>query len=118
MMRAINTSRRDALKVIAGAPLLPLATSLAGGTAFLFGMDQALAAPAVASASFVSMPAPSLADAAAMATTTVRSSMAVKYADGKEQSFTLAYEPFFITGTKVPDGKGGTLIAGGYYDIN
>ena len=118
MMRAIDTSRRDALKVIAGAPLLPLATSLAGGTAFLFGMDQALAAPAVASASFVSMPAPSLANAAAMATTTVSSSMAVKYADGKEQSFTLAYEPFFVTGAKVPDGKGGTLIAGGYYDIN
>jgi hypothetical protein len=118
MMRATDTTRRDVLKVIAGAPLLPLATSLAGGTAFLFGMEQALAAPAIASATFVSMPAPSLANAAAMATTTVSSSMAVKYADGKEQSFTLAYEPFFITGTKVPDGKGGTLLAGGYYDIN
>jgi len=117
MMRATDTSRRDALKVIAGAPLLPLATSLAGGTAFLFGLDQAVAA-AVASATFVSMPAPSLANAAAMATTTVGSSMAVKYADGKEQSFTLAYDPFFITGAKVPDGKGGTLVAGGYYDIN
>lgn len=117
MMRATDTTRRDALKVIAGAPLLPLATSLAGSTAFLFGMDQAAAA-AIASATFVSMPAPSLANAAAMATTAVSSSMAVKYADGKEQSFTLAYEPFFITGAKVPDGKGGTLIAGGYYDIN
>ena len=53
-----------------------------------------------------------------MATTKVGSSMAVKYADGKEQSFTLAYDPFFITGARVPDGKGGTLIAGGYYDIN
>ena len=118
MTRAINTTRRDALRVIAGAPLLPLATSLAGGTTFLFGMNAAAAAPAIASASFVSMPAPSLANAAAMATTTVGSTMAVKYADGTGQSFTLAYEPFFITGAKVPDGKGGTVVAGGYYDIN
>jgi hypothetical protein len=118
MTRAIDTSRRDALKVIAGAPLLPLATSLAGGASFLFGMESALAANAIASATFVSMPAPSLANAPAMATTTVGSSMAVKYADGKEQSFTLAYDPFFITGAKVPDGKGGTVVAGGYYDIN
>ncbi len=118
MMRATDTSRRDALKVIAGAPLLPLATSLAGGATFLFGAEAAAAATAVASASFVSMPAPSLANAAAMATTTVGSSMAVKYADGTEQSFTLAYEPFFITGAKVPDGKGGEVLAGGYYDIN
>jgi len=101
MTRAIDTTRRDALKVIAGAPLFPLATSLAGGTTFLFGMKAAAAAPAIASASFISMPAPSLANAAAMATTTVGSSMAVKYADGKEQNFTLAYDPFFITGAKV-----------------
>ena len=118
MTRAIDTTRRDALKVIAGAPLLPLATSLAGGTTFLFNMKAAAAAPAIASASFISMPAPSLANAAAMATTTVGSSMAVKYADGKEQNFTLAYDPFFITGAKVPDGKGGSVLAGGFYDIN
>ncbi len=118
MTRAIDTTRRDALKVIAGAPLFPLATSLAGGTTFLFGMKAAAAAPAIASASFISMPAPSLANAAAMATTTVGSSMAVKYADGKEQNFTLAYDPFFITGAKVPDGKGGSVLAGGFYDIN
>jgi len=117
MMRATDKSRRDALKVIAGAPLLPLATSLAGGTAFLFGADSAAAA-AVASATFVSMPAPSLSNAAAMATMTVGSSMNVKYADGKEQSFALAYDPFFITGAKVPDGTGGSLVAGGYYDIS
>ena len=118
MTRAIDTTRRDALKVIAGAPLFPLATSLAGGTTFLFGMKAAAAAPPIASASFISMPAPSLANAAAMATTTVGSSMAVKYADGKEQNFTLAYDPFFITGAKVPDGKGGSVLAGGFYDIN
>lgn len=117
MTRVIDTTRRDALKVIAGAPLLPLATSLAGGTTFLFAMDSAAAA-AIASATFVSMPAPSLADAAAMATTSVTSSMTVKYADGKEQTFALAYDPFFVTGAKVPDGKGGSLVAGGYYDIN
>jgi hypothetical protein len=117
MMRATDTSRRNALKVIAGAPLLPLASSLGGSVSFLFGAESAFAA-SVASASFVPMPAPSLANAPAMATTAVGSSMAVTYADGTEQSFTLAYEPFFITGAKVPDGKGGALIAGGFYDIN
>ena len=117
MTRAIDTSRRDALKVIAGAPLLPLATSLAGGATFLFSTQPATAA-AVASATFVSMPAPSLANAAAMATTTVSSTMNVKYADGKEQSFALAYDPFFVTGSEVPDGNGGKVIAGGFYDIN
>lgn len=117
MTRAIDTSRRDALKVIAGAPLLPLATSLAGGATFLFSTQPAAAA-AAASATFVSMPAPSLTNAAAMATTTVGSTMNVKYADGKEQSFALAYDPFFVTGSEVPDGSGGKVIAGGFYDIN
>jgi acyl-CoA thioesterase FadM len=28
------------------------------------------------------------------------------------------YQPFFITGDMVPNGSGGTILAGGYYDIN
>ncbi|MGS0759266.1 alkaline phosphatase, partial [Roseateles sp. GG27B] len=28
------------------------------------------------------------------------------------------YAPFFLTGSQVPDGKGTTVLAGGYVDIN
>lgn len=53
-----------------------------------------------------------------MATTYVASTLNVKLSDGTTQTSNLAYEHFFLTGTQVPDGKGGTVLAGGYYDIN
>lgn len=53
-----------------------------------------------------------------MATTTVRSSLTVTYTDGTTQAYKLAYQPFFVTGDMVPNGSGGTTLAGGYYDIN
>lgn len=118
MTRPIPTSRRNALKMLGGAPLLPLAASAAGGASFLFRAESAFATPAVTSASFVSMAAPTLENAAAMATTSVGSSLSVTFSDGSQQSYALSYEPFFVTGAEVPDGKGGTVIAGGYYDIN
>jgi hypothetical protein len=111
----IDAGRRRTLMLLAGLPLLPLATSAA---ALLIGSDRAFASASIASADFVGMGAPSLADAAAMATTTVSSSLAVKYSDGSTQNFKLAYQPFFVTGAQVPDGKGGQILAGGYYDIN
>ncbi|MDW3683836.1 DUF839 domain-containing protein [Cupriavidus sp. CV2] len=113
------TSRRNALKILAGAPMLPLATATAG----LFGLHGvAAAAPSArtgfAAAVFTGMPAPALTNPAAMATTAVASSLKVSFADGSSQDYKLAYQPFFITGDQVPDGKGGTVLAGGYYDIN
>src|SRR5258708_37172796 len=53
-----------------------------------------------------------------MATTTVGSTLAVTMSDNTTQQFKLAYQPFFITGDMVPDGKGGTILAGGYVDID
>ena len=44
--------------------------------------------------------------------------MTVRLSDGTARSYDLAYQPFFITGTQVPDGKGGQVVAGGYYDIH
>jgi hypothetical protein len=64
------------------------------------------------------MSAPALTNAAAMATTTVASSLAAKFSDGSTVSYQLAYQPFFMTGDSVPNGSGGTAIAGGYHDIN
>jgi len=113
-------SRRQAMKLLAGAPTLPLGGTVAASLLAAFGG----AYPAVAgsagfvSAKFSSTPAPSLADPAAMATTTVGSTLTVTMSDNTTHQFKLAYQPFFITGDMVPDGKGGTILAGGYVDID
>jgi hypothetical protein len=48
----------------------------------------------------------------------VASTLDVSLSDGSKQSFKLAYQPFFLTGDRVSDGKGGQILAGGYVDIN
>ncbi len=68
------------------------------------------------SASFTSMAAPSLANPELMARTTVGSSMVLTFSDGSTRKIDLGYEPFFMTGDAVPDGKGGSIIAGAYFD--
>ncbi|MDF3882501.1 PhoX family protein [Cupriavidus basilensis] len=130
MLDKPDASRRKALKFLAGAPMLPLGL---GASAFLVGCGgdgDAVAAPAPApapgtpaaatftTAEFTGMAAPTLANPAAMATTTVGSSLKVSFSDGSSQTFKLAYQPFFVTGDMVPDGVGGTILAGGYVDIN
>ena len=117
MSHTTTPTRRKALQLLAGIPMLPIGTSAAASllaTGCGGGSDEAT----FASASFTSMAAPTLASAAAMATTSVGSSLNVKLSDGSTQSYALAYQPFFITGDLVPDGKGGKVLAGGYYDIN
>ncbi|WP_348754033.1 alkaline phosphatase PhoX [uncultured Aquincola sp.] len=109
-------SRRKALQMLAGVPMLPLSGVALGG--LLAGCNDDDPVLQFKSATFSSMPAPSLANAAAMATTTTSSVMTVTYEDNSTQAFALAYQPFFMTGDQVPDGKGGTVLAGGYVDIN
>ena len=123
MHHNFTPNRRKTLKMFAGLPLLPLGAgvSAAGLLSACGGDDTPLAPsapPAFKSARFTSMAAPTLANAAAMATTTVGSALEVTYADGSTQTYTLAYQPFFITGDRVADGQGGQLLAGGYYDIH
>lgn len=116
-------SRRKALQFLAGVPLLPLGAS--ASAALLAACGGGNDAPAATqpvnknyvSASFSSMAAPTLAHAAAMATMTVGSQLKVKFSDSSEQAYDLDYQPFFVTGDLVADGKGGQLLAGGYYDI-
>ncbi len=69
------------------------------------------------SASFRSMAAPSLSQPELMARTTVASALELTFSDGSKRSVELGYEPFFMTGDAVPDGKGGTVVAGGYYNL-
>jgi hypothetical protein len=121
MNQNTDLSRRRLLRLMGATPMLPLG---AGGVAALMagcgGGNDAAATPAVtlASVSFGSMTAPTLAAAAAMATTSVGSTMTVNFSDSSKLDFKLSYQPFFITGDMVPNGSGGTILAGGYYDIN
>lgn len=124
-------SRRRLLRMLGTAPMLPLGgfatASLLAGCGGDDHDDSPVAvtpvppvAPApvtLASVSFSSMDAPTLANAAAMATTTVGSTMTVNFSDSSKLDFKLSYQPFFITGDMVPNGAGGTILAGGYYDI-
>lgn len=109
-------SRRRLLKLMAAGPLLPLSSAFAGSTllAACGGGDG----PRMSAVRFGAMAAPDLANPAAMATTAVGSTMTVDYDDGSQVDFKLSYAPFFVTGDLVPDGKGGRILAGGYYDIN
>ncbi|HJV61984.1 MAG TPA: alkaline phosphatase PhoX [Albitalea sp.] len=123
MSNSINLSRRHAMRLLSSVPLLPLGGSLAatsllsacGGDSDNGGDPPPVTVESVA---FTAMAAPSLANAAAMATTSVGSTMVVTLSDGSSQSYTLGYKTFFATGAEVPDGHGGTLVAGGYRDIH
>jgi secreted PhoX family phosphatase len=120
MTESLDLSRRSILKFLSGAPLLPLAggSATAALLAACGGGDTANPAPQLMSVSFSGMAAPSLADAPKMATTSVSSAMVATYSDGKNVPYSLAYQTFFITGAMVSNGNGGTILAGGYYDIN
>ena len=130
MKSASEQSRRHLLKLMAGAPMLPLDATLFSAlrttsvlaSGLLSGQwaqaARAKAAPALVGVSFSSTPAPGLDQPAAMATTSVGSVMSASFNDGSHLDFKLAYQPFFITGDLVPDGRGGQTLAGGYYDIH
>jgi hypothetical protein len=108
------STRRQALKLFAGVPLLPLATSLSAANL----LTACGGGRSYVSANWVAMAAPTLATPANMATTYVASSMVANYDDGSKQTFALAYQPFFTTGDTVASTKGGTIVAGGIFDIN
>lgn len=113
-------SRRQALKFLASAPMLPLGVMSVSSLLSACATTGNAASPAAGnylSTRFTPMAAPTLANPAAMATTTVASSLQVMHQDGTSQSYKLAYQPFFITGDKVADGNGGTVLSGGYFDI-
>jgi len=119
-----NTHRRQLLKFIAGTPaFLPLG---AAATAMLAACgsgsddddDDSDPVRQIKSATFVGMAAPSASNPAELASTSVKSELVLELTDGSTINYKLAYQPFFMTGDMVPDGNGGEILAGGYYDIN
>lgn len=109
--------RRALMKMILGAPMLPLGAT---GMAAAFSSKSLSAAQfgTYKSAEFMPMDAPSLSDPEAMATTSVGSILEITTQNNLKKTYKLAYEPFFITGDMVPDGNGGKVLAGGYVDIH
>ena len=95
--------------------MLPLSNAMAASSAAMAVCGKGCQLSGV---SFSSMAAPTLANAAAMATTTVGSVMTASFSDGSSTDFKLAYEPFFMTGDEVPSHGGGKTLAGGYFDIH
>ena len=111
-----HASRRRALKLLSAVPLLPLGS--ASCAALLSGCATRAnqSAGNYLSTSFTATPLQT--DLAARATTTVAASMNVHLRDGSTQSYALSYQPFFLSGQMVPRQGGGTILAGGYYDIH
>lgn len=124
-------SRRNVIRFLAGVPALPLAT---GSVATLLtgcgsdnndnifnNADKGVldnTQKAIKSVEFLGMPAPNLSAPANMATVYVASQLKATFDDNTTKNYKLAYESFFKTGTQLPDGKGGTILAGGYFDSN
>jgi hypothetical protein len=110
--------RRSLMKMILGAPMLPLGAT---GMAAAFSSQSLLAAQTDSpykSAEFIPMDAPSLSNPEAMATISVGSLLEITTQNNQKKTYKLAYEPFFMTGDMVPDGSGGKVLAGGYVDIH
>ena len=110
--------RRSLIKMMMGAPMLPLGAT---GLAAAFSSESVSAAQvdsSYKSAEFIPMDAPSLSNPEAMATITVGSLLEITTQNNRKKSYKLAYEPFFMTGDMVPDGSGGKVLAGGYVDIH
>ncbi len=125
-----DTSRRRLLQMFAGIPMLPIAgagtasllLSACGGgdstPSLALGATPGTPPARFLNASFSSMPAPTMAAPAAMATTSVGSVLTANFSDASKIDFKLAYQPFFVTGDLVSNGNGGQILAGGYYNIN
>ena len=114
MSETVSVSRRHTLKLLSGVPMLPLASSLAG----MSFIAEAKAHGLPASFDFSSMAAPSLADPAQMATTYVDSTLTTNFGAHHSETYKLGYETFFLTGDTVNKTGGGSIVAGGYYDID
>ena len=120
---ASQPTRREVLKWFASIPFLPLGAMATSAALVGCNDDKDLVvtppikAAKLKTAQFIPMDAPTLANPVAMATTAVASGLAVTWDDNSKTDYKLAYKTFFQTGDMVSDGKGGKVLAGGYYDI-
>lgn len=93
--------------------MLPIAAALSGVSISV----EAMPTGSLVRYRFTGMGAPSLDNPAQMAETYVASTL-TKTVGRHAETYTLGYETFFLTGQIVPCTGGGTILAGGYYDID
>ncbi len=110
--------RRFILKTLGAAPLLPLGAASISSLVAEHAQAAVRRPTGMTAVRFSSTPAPDLSEPANMATNFVRSVMTVQTANGQRHDYRLAYKTFFTTGDRVPDGKGGMILAGGNFDIH
>lgn len=134
-------NRRNVIRFLAGVPALPLAAGSASmlltgcgsdgdsgsnennnATSHGHSSDYDVAskmlgvATTIKSVEFIGMDAPST--VADMATTTVKSRLKATMQDGSNKTYDLVHNKIFNTGEVVAKTGGGTIVSGGYYDIN
>jgi hypothetical protein len=112
-----STSRRHVLHLLSSTPMLPLATALSGLAQLAAAAPSKAAHGLPVRYEFGAMAAPSLANPAQMAAPHVASTL-TRIVGTHAQTWTLGYEVFFLTGDTVPRTHGGSILAGGYFDIH
>lgn len=121
MNEATQHSRRQLLQWFASVPFLPLGAMASASALTGCGSSNSSDAPLainLKSATFTSISLPAATDTDGLASVNAGSTLSLTWADDSKTDYKLGYKTFFKTGQQVPDGKGGTIIAGGYYDIN
>ncbi|MFM1909217.1 MAG: hypothetical protein RL459_294 [Pseudomonadota bacterium] len=115
MTQAFQASRRKALQLFAGVPLLPLSASLgsAGLLSACGGGSDPVSTATITGVTFNNMAAP--ASVADRATTFTNATISVAYSDGTSKTQNLAYNAIYKTGDEFTRPDGGAVIAGGYY---
>ena len=120
MRPTFSPTRRKALQLFAGMPLMPIA-AIGSSSAFLTacGGGDSAATPlsTAASVKFNNMAAPT--STADRATAFTNATVDVTYSDATVKAAQpLAYKLIYKTGTTLPRPDGGTALTGGYYDIS
>ena len=115
MTQAFQTSRRKALQLFAGVPLLPLSASLgsAGLLSACGGGSDPVSTATITGVTFNNMAAP--ASVADRATTFTNATISVAYSDGTTKTNSLSYKTIYRTGDVLKDPNGSDIIAGGYF---
>lgn len=120
MTQHMHTSRRKALQLFAGIPLLPLSAAL-GTSGLLAACGGGDSAPATASTAVATITGVTFSSTAAptavadRATTFTQSSVSIAFSDGTTKTQNLAYNALYKTGDVLTQPDGSAVVAGGYY---
>lgn len=113
-----DTSRRNLLKIMSGAPLVPLSSTMAGASALLAGCGGSSSAVTplgkVSKVTFNGMANPST--VANRATVFTNATIDITYESGSvTKASPLSYKTIYRTGDVLKDPDGNDIVAGGFF---